>query len=336
MRLGVIGLGRIGTLHLDTLANIPSVESLNVFDHAPDRIASAIKTFGSGRVTGVNSIVDLLNCALDGVVIATNTDSHSELIIEFVEAGVAVFCEKPVAGTAAAGAAVCARLSDSSVPVQIGFQRRHDSGFIAARAAVDRGDLGFVTTVRSTTLDPSPPPPQFVSTSGGLFRDCGVHDFDAIRWITGQEVIEVYATGSNQGATFFKDYEDVDTSAILLKLSDGTLGLVSNTRYNGRGYDVRIEVHGSRDSVAAGIDDGWPIRSTQPGIKFPAGDPYRWYMDRFRDAYRSEIQTFVEVAAGATLSTPTLLDGLAADRIAEACALSHREHRPVCVDEVCG
>ena len=105
--------------------------------------------------------------------------------------------------------------------------------------------------------------------SGGIFRDCGVHDFDIIRWVTGQEAVEVYATGTNHGADFFRQYGDVDTSAAIVTFADGALGVVSNTRYNARGYDVRLEVHGSKDSVAAGVDDKWPVRSLEPGSPRP-------------------------------------------------------------------
>ena len=104
-----------------------------------------------------------------------------------------------------------------------------------------------------------------MAVSGGMYRDCGVHDFDIIRFVTGQEAVEVYATGTNQGAEFFKKYDDPDTSAAIVTFANGTLGVVSNTRYNGRGYDVRLEVHGSKDSVAAGVDEGWPIRAHSPG-----------------------------------------------------------------------
>ncbi|MGK8504497.1 Gfo/Idh/MocA family protein [Nocardia asiatica] len=334
MRLGIIGLGRIGTFHLGTLLASPSVDSLIVADAAPNRAKRVVDECGSARVRAVDSVEAVIDSAVDGVVIAANTDSHADLIVTLVEAGIPTFCEKPLAGTSSAGAAVRQRLSGSAVPVQIGFQRRHDVGFRAVKTAVERGELGFITTIRSTTLDPVPYSQKFLESSGGIFRDCGVHDFDVIRWLSGQEVVEVCATGANQGEKFFSEYGDVDTSAVILTLSDGTLGLVSNTRYNGRGYDVRVEVHGSQDSVAAGIDDQWPMRLVEPGAAFPAGTPHPWYLDRFRDAYRAEIEAFVEVAAGDRPSSCTIDDGLEADWVAEACLLSYRERRSVRLEEV--
>jgi myo-inositol 2-dehydrogenase/D-chiro-inositol 1-dehydrogenase len=122
-------------------------------------------------------------------------------------------------------------------------------------------------------MDPAPPPVAYLAGSGGIFRDCGVHDFDIIRWVTGREVVEVYATGSNQGADFFAAAGDVDTSAAVLTLDDGALALVSNTRYNPRGYDVRLEVHGSKDSIAVGLEKKLPLRSVEPLATFPTVCP---------------------------------------------------------------
>ena len=195
------------------------------------------------------------------MIIAAGTDAHTKLILACVEAGLPTLCEKPVGSNGAEGAELLRRLEGSTVPVQIGFQRRYDAAIAAAKAAVESGELGWINTIRSTTLDPEPPTEAYVSVSGGMYRDCGVHDFDIIRFVTGQEAVEVYATGTNQGAEFFKKYDDPDTSAAIVTFANGTLGVVSNTRYNGRGYDVRLEVHGSKDSVAAGVDEGWPIRA---------------------------------------------------------------------------
>ena len=251
-----------------------------------------------------------------------------------MEAGLPTLCEKPVGSNGAEGADLLRRLEGSTVPVQIGFQRRYDAAIAAAKAAVDSGELGWINSIRSTTLDPEPPTEAYVSVSGGMYRDCGVHDFDIIRFVTGQEAVEVYATGTNQGAEFFKKYDDPDTSAAIVTFANGTLGVVSNTRYNGRGYDVRLEVHGSKDSVAAGVDESWPIRALQPGVEFPSGQPHRFFMDRFLPAFRAEFETFLEVVAGKQPSPCTVADGLEADWIAEACAKSQKEHRPVRIEEV--
>jgi myo-inositol 2-dehydrogenase/D-chiro-inositol 1-dehydrogenase len=331
MRLGLVGLGRIGAFHAGTLTDIPAIDSLVVTDLVPERVKHVVDRYG---VDGADSLDALLAAGVDGVIIAASTNAHTRLVLSCVEAGLPTLCGKPVAPSGAEGADLLRRLAGTTVPVQIGFQRRYDAAIAAAKAAVDSGELGWINTVRSTTLDPEPPTPEYVAVSGGMFRDCGVHDFDIVRWITGQEAVEVYATGSNRGADFFREYNDVDTSATIVTFADGALGVVSNTRYNGRGYDVRLEVHGFRDSVAAGIDPKWPIRSTEPGATYPTGEPYRFFMDRFQPAFRAEFETFLDVVAGNRPSPCTVADGLEADWIAEAGARSVIEHRPVRIEEV--
>jgi myo-inositol 2-dehydrogenase / D-chiro-inositol 1-dehydrogenase len=334
MRIGLIGLGRIGAFHAKTLVGMPAVDSLVVTDIVPERTRQVVDRFGDHAVEGADSLAALLRSGIDGVIIAAGTDAHTALVLACVEAGLPTLCEKPVAPSGSEGAELARRLAGSTVPVQIGFQRRYDAAIAAAKAAVDSGELGWINTIRSTTLDPEPPTPEYVAVSGGMYRDCGVHDFDIIRWVTGQEAVEVYATGGNRGADFFAEYGDVDTSAAIVTFADGALGVVSNTRYNGRGYDVRLEVHGSKDSVAAGVDDGWPIRATQSGVEYPSGPPHRFFMDRFLPAFRAEFETFIEVVKGARPSPCTVADGLEADWIAEACARSQRDHRPVRIEEV--
>jgi myo-inositol 2-dehydrogenase/D-chiro-inositol 1-dehydrogenase len=334
MRLGLIGLGRIGAFHTNTLVGIPAIDSLVVTDIVPEKTKHIVERFSSQGVEGVDSLDALLASGVDGVIIAAGTDAHTKLILACVAAGLPTLCEKPVAPSGAEGAELLRRLDGSSVPVQIGFQRRYDAAIAAAKAAVDSGELGWITTIRSTTLDPEPPTPEYVAVSGGMYRDCGVHDFDIIRWISGQEAVEVYATGSDRGADFFRRYGDVDTSAAVVTFAEGALGIVSNTRYNGRGYDVRLEVHGARDSVAAGVDDGWPVRATEPGATFPAGPPHRFFMDRFLPAFRAQFEAFLEVVAGDRPSPCTVADALEADWIAEACARSLQERRPVRIEEV--
>ncbi|MFR0355825.1 Gfo/Idh/MocA family protein [Streptomyces sediminimaris] len=331
MRIGILGLGRIGAFHAETLSGLDVVESLVLTDPFADAAKSAAERFG-GEV--VDSPEALLAAGVDGIVVAAATDAHPGLILAGVEAGVPVFCEKPVARTMAEGAEVLKAIEGSGVPVQIGYNRRFDAGFAAARAAVRSGELGTLHTVRSTTLDPAPPPAAYIAASGGIFRDCSVHDFDIIRWVTGREVREVYAVGGNRGAEYIKEAGDADTTGALLTLDDGTIAVVSNSRHNARGYDVRMEIHGFTDSIAVGLEDKLPLRSVEPGVTFPAGTPHDFFMDRFTAAYRAELTAFTEVVAGSRPSPCTVADALEAGWIADACTLSLHEHRPVTVAEV--
>lgn len=266
MRIGLIGLGRIGAFHATTLAGLEHVDELVVTDPVAAAVDAVTGRLPSARA--VDSPEALLASGVDGVAIAAATNTHAGLIRAAVAKGVPTFCEKPIAGTIAESIAVQEAVAGSDVPVQIGYPRRFDPAFVAAREAARSGSLGRITTVRSTTLDPAPPPADYLAVSGGLFRDCSVHDFDAVRWVTGQEVVEVYAVGAvdpDAPEEMYAAHGDHSSASVLLTLSDGTIGVVSNTRTNGRGYDVRLEVHGVRDAVAAGLDEGLPLRSTQPG-----------------------------------------------------------------------
>ena len=331
MRLGLIGLGRIGSFHAQTLTDLPGVDSLVVTDAVPALAAEVAGRLGAEAAEGPEA---LLAAGVDGVVVAAATDAHPALILAAVAAGLPTFCEKPVARTMAEGVAVRRQVEAAGVPVQIGYQRRFDAAFRAARAAVASGELGWLHTVRAVTLDPAPPPAAYVAVSGGIFRDCSVHDFDSIRWVTGREVAEVYATGANRGDRLFSEAGDVDTAASVLTLDDDTLVLVSNSRYNRRGHDVRMELHGSRDSIAVGLEDRLPLRSVEPGASFPSGKPHDFFMDRFLPAYRAELEAFSEVVAGRRPSPCTVADALEAGWIAEACTTSLRQHRPVRMEEV--
>jgi myo-inositol 2-dehydrogenase / D-chiro-inositol 1-dehydrogenase len=326
VRLGLIGLGRIGAFHAETLTHLDCVEELFVTDAVPEAAAALAERF---PVTVVPSAEELLNRDVDGVVIASSTPTHLALIRSAVEAKLPTFCEKPVAQDPHAAAQLAPWIEASGVPVQIGFPRRFDPAFVRAKAELDSGALGWLTTVRSTTMDPVPPPAAYIAASGGIFHDCSIHDLDAVRWVTGREVAEVYAAGSNRGDACIRDANDVDTASILLTLDDGTLGVVSNTRYNGRGYDVRLELHGSLDAIAAGLDERLPIRSAEPSTTFPSGTPHRFFIDRFAEAFRAELAAFADVVTGSRPSPCTFADGVQASLVAEACTTSWREHRPV-------
>lgn len=335
MRIGLIGLGRIGSFHADTLASLDHVEQLVVTD--PVAAAVDAVTGRIGKATAVTDPAALLASGIDGVVIAAATNAHADLIRAALAQGVPTFCEKPVAGTIAESLAVQAAVAGSDVPVQIGYPRRFDPAFVAARDAVRSGELGRITTVRSTTLDPAPPPAAYLAVSGGVFRDCSVHDFDAVRWVTGQEVVEVYAVGSvdpDAPADMYTANGDHSTVSALLTLSDGTIGVVSNTRTNGRGYDVRLEVHGVTDAVAAGLDEGLPLRSTHPGATWPTGPAHEFFMDRLAEAFRIELGAFTHVAAGKIDNPCTVGDAMGTAWTAEAATLSAKEHRPVTIAEV--
>ncbi|MDT5125592.1 MAG: myo-inositol 2-dehydrogenase / D-chiro-inositol 1-dehydrogenase, partial [Mycobacterium sp.] len=283
-------------------------------------------------------VEELLSSGIDGVVVAAATPAHAALTLAAVERGIPTFCEKPIAATAAESARVADVIARSGVPVQVGYQRRYDTAFAAAKRAVDDGALGTLHTVRSTTMDPAPPPMDYIKGSGGIFRDCAVHDFDILNWITGQHAVEVYATGTVQGDPLFAEYDDVDTAAVIVKFDGGALGVVSNARYNARGYDCRLEIHGFDDSVVAGWDQGVPLRNMDPRnsgpFDFPTGPAHHFFMDRFTAAFRAELTEFVQVAKGGPIHGATVADAVEVAWLAEAATESLRRHAPVTIEEV--
>ena len=340
MRIGLAGLGRIGAFHADTLLGLPAVQTLVVTDARAEtarEVAERMRSAHPGKAVDVVATPEeLLAADIDGLVIATATAGHAEWIRRGLAAGVPTFCEKPVAATLEETIELAHLEAESSTPVHIGHQRRFDVGLRRAREAVASGELGFVHTIRANTHDQAPPPAEFIATSGGIFRDCGVHDFDAVRFVTGREVTSVYATGANKGADYFTASGDVDTGAAALALDDDTLVLMSTTRYNGGGHDVRMEVMGEKGTIGVGLDHSLAMTSAEPGTDFPRG-PQAWsFMERFLPAYQAELTAFFEVAAGRAESPCTIADALEAFRVAEACELSRAEGRPVALSEIKG
>jgi myo-inositol 2-dehydrogenase/D-chiro-inositol 1-dehydrogenase len=333
MRIGLVGVGRIGAFHARTLADLATVDELVLTD------VDAAAAGALGAHLGVPVAADaeaLLASGLDALVIAAATPAHAPLLAAGIAAGVPTFCEKPVAATLTETLGLTALVEASGVPVQIGFQRRFDTGYRRVRHAVRVGDLGFLHTLRANTHDQAPPSAGYIASSGGIFRDCSVHDFDILRFVTGREVATAYATGANKGAAFFAESGDVDTGAALLTLDDGTLALVSATRYNGAGHDVRLEAMGEKGSLGVGLDQSLALTSAEEGVDFPTG-PRRWsFMERFGPAYRAELTAFTEVARGTRPSPCTVRDALEAFRVAEACELSRAQRRPVALAEIPG
>ena len=333
--LGIIGLGRIGAFHTETLSGLDGIERLVITDERTDVARAVAAKYG---VTAVETVEELLSSGVDGVVVAAATPAHAALTLAAVERGIPTFCEKPIASTASESSRVAEVILKSGVPVQVGYQRRYDAAFAAAKRAVDDGTLGTLHTVRSTTMDPAPPPMDYIKGSGGIFRDCAVHDFDVLNWITGQRAVEVYATGTVQGDPLFAEYDDVDTAAVVVRYDGGALGLVSAARYNARGYDCRLEVHGFDDSVAAGWDQGVPIRNVDPRLGssegFPQGPAHHFFMDRFTEAFRTELAAFVQVAKGAPVQGATVADAVEVAWLAEAASESLRRGKPVSIAEV--
>ncbi|MFL5926810.1 MAG: Gfo/Idh/MocA family oxidoreductase, partial [Gaiellaceae bacterium] len=221
----------------------------------------------------------------------------------------------------------------AGILVQIGFQRRFDAGSRAARDAVASGAVGNLLVLRAATHDPAPPLESYIAESGGIFRDLHIHDLDAIRFVTGEEITEVYADGAVRESPWFERHDDVDAAVAVLRLSGGGLAIVSGTRHDPLGYDVRLEVFGSSDSVAAGVGPRTPLRSLEPGAP-PAENGYPSFLERFEQAYRDELAVFVSTVRQEGPSACSLAEARAALVAAVAADRSRHEHRPVLIEEV--
>ncbi|MET4094989.1 Gfo/Idh/MocA family oxidoreductase [Arthrobacter sp. UYCu712] len=320
--LGLVGVGRIGVMHANNIAGLNDVlnpQGINVrlrlTDVAEDHARAVATGLGAEFLPTVEA---LLASGLDGLVIATGTGTHPDLIKAGVDAEIPVFCEKPVALNVADALPVLDYIRDRQGVVQIGHQRRFDAGYQEARRAYQAGELGWIHSLRAVTCDMAPPPVEFLASSGGLFRDCSVHDFDILRWLTGREIVEVYARGSNNGDPAIGEAGDVDTALALVTFDDGTVGTVSATRYNGAGHDVRLEIQGSSRSLMVGLDEKTALASAEAGITFPAGEPHRTFAERFHQAYRSELAAFIELILGRRENPCTPEDAVAASRVADA------------------
>ncbi|WP_369195096.1 Gfo/Idh/MocA family protein [Streptomyces djakartensis] len=333
MRIGVIGTGRIGTIHAKTLSRNREVGSLILTDADPARAQELAHRLGETAAPGVEEI---FRWGVDAVVITTATSAHAELIGRAARSGLPVFCEKPIALDLPGSLSAIAEVETAGTVLQMGFQRRFDAGYTGAREAVRSGRLGRLHTVRALTSDEQPPAAAWLPLSGGLYRDTLIHDFDVLRWVTGREVVDVYAAGSDAGPAMFREAGDVDTGAALLTLDDGTLATVTATRLNGAGYDVRMELAGERDQIVVGLDDRTPIASTEPTGPPAADKPWAGFLERFGPAYEAELNAFVDVVRGERANPCDGREALQALRVAEACELSRRERRPVRLAEIAG
>jgi myo-inositol 2-dehydrogenase / D-chiro-inositol 1-dehydrogenase len=329
MRIAQLGAGRIGAMHARLLAELLEPGDLLVADVVPERAATVAAGVGAESVS-----VDAAIASADALVIASSSTAHAELIRAGLARGIPVFCEKPLAPDLAETKRLVEEIEAAGVAFQLGFQRRFDVAYREARRLVETGELGRLYVLRLTGHDPEPPPEAYIPASGGLFADFSVHDFDVTRWLTGQEIVEVYADGDVLGFPVFAKYGDVDTAVAILRLSGGTRAILSVTRHDPRGYDIRTELYGSGDSVVVGLGPRTPIRSLEPGVAPPGGPAWSMFIDRFTDAYREELRAFLRVARGEEMSACTARDGLEALRVAIAATRSLHEHRPVSVSEV--
>ena len=292
MRVAQLGAGRIGAMHAGILAGLLEPGALVVADEDPPRATAVAAATGATAATLEDAIA-----TADALVVAASSSAHPELIRAGIARGVPTFCEKPLATDLGETQRIAVEVEASGIPFQLGFQRRFDAAYREARRLVEDGSLGTLYVLRLAGHDPAPPHESYIPASGGIFNDFSVHDFDVTRWLTGQEVEEVYADGGVLGFPMFAKYDDVDTAVATMRLSGGTRAILSTTRHDPLGYDIRTELFGSGDSVTIGLGPRTPMRSLEPGVPPPEGPTWSQFMDRFHDAYENELRAFLDCRA---------------------------------------
>ncbi len=331
LTVGVIGVGRIGRMHAELLARrVPGVTLAAVAD-ARAATAAAVAAELGVRATGVEELLSAAD--VDAVAICASTDTHADLIVAAARAGKAIFCEKPVSLDLAEVDRALAAVEAAGVPFQIGFNRRFDPAHQAVRDAVVSGEVGEPQLVRISSRDPAPPPLSYVKVSGGIFLDMTIHDFDMARYVSGSEVVEVFARGTVNVDPGFAEAGDVDTALVTLVHENGCLTAIDNARQAVYGYDQRVEVFGSAGMAASENPLAHTaLVRTADGTRLPAL-PY-FYLERYVPSYLREWEAFRSALSAGQAPPVTAEDARAPLVIGLAAWRSLREHRPVAVAEV--
>lgn len=329
MNIGIIGAGRIGAIHAGNLRRHHDVSEIVVTDAFAAQAEKVAESCGGYAVVDAHALLEVV----DAVVISSPADTHVDLIELSVKSGVPALCEKPLAMNLADADRAVAIVSRGDVQVQMGFNRRFDTGYRGARDLVADGALGTVTLVVGQHHDHQLPTREYVSRSGGLFMDQLVHDFDILRFVTGRDVVRVHASGATKGFDWFEDLADYAQGIVTLWLDDGTIAVLCGSRQDPVGYDVRMEVFGTEDSVAVGLDSRTPLRSLESGVDEPT-DPYKEWISRFGQSYAYEIDAFVAMVGQGGLNECTVWDARVALAIAQACGISAQEQRTVSIAEM--
>lgn len=328
---GVIGLGRIGGFHADSLLHRVSGARL-VAAVVDEEHRRRLIEAGDAPCELEESVPALLaRPEVEAVVVASPAVAHNEHIAMAAGAGKAIFSEKPLADSVAKAEAAAEAVEAVGVPFQIGFQRRYDRGYARARELIAAGAIGDVEMFRGMSCDRLGPI-EFLKTSGGIFMDLASHDFDAARYLTGEEITEVFAVGAVLVEPELATFDDVDYAIVLLRFANGALGVVQEAWRAPYGYDIRAEVHGSKGKVIAELDEKFP--ATLYDERGKVSSRHDRFVERFADAYVAELQAFVDALHGGTAPTPGLEDGLQAMRIAAAATKSRREGGWVSVADV--
>ncbi|MBX3239283.1 MAG: inositol 2-dehydrogenase [Chitinophagaceae bacterium] len=333
LKTGVIGLGRIGQIHLSNLLyHIPNAEVVVASD-----VSDAAHEFAvDAGVKAVRNAEEVIHHPeVEAVVICAPTPQHVPYTVVAARAGKHVFCEKPLDVSLDSIETAAEAVRENNIKLMLGFNRRFDANFSRVRSLVQEGKIGEPHIVKITSRDPAPPPLEYVKVSGGLFLDMSIHDFDMARYLTGVEVTEVYVKGDALIDKRIQQYDDIDTAVIVLTYANGAIGVIDNSRKAVYGYDQRVEVFGS--SGVAKAENNTPDNAVYfDGEGGHSALPLHFFLERYEKAYRSCIQAFVDCVVNDTPSPVDAHDGLMATAIGIAAGISLREGRPVRLEELTG
>ena len=333
IRVGVIGTGRIGKLHIEHLAqSIPEAELVALCSLDRLSMESLAKQFNVTQTTE-DYTEFLADPQIDAVLITSATDTHVEISQAAAKAGKHIFCEKPIALDLKQIDETLAIVEKAGVKFQVGFQRRFDTSFMRVREAIASGEIGEPHILRITSRDPAPPPIEYIKVSGGIFLDMTIHDFDMARYLIGDEVVEIYATGDVRVDPEIGEAGDIDTAVITGRFQNGGIVTIDNSREAVYGYDQRVEVFGSKGMVTAAN----PLTDT---VTFSGSEgthaalPPHFFVERYKAAYLSELQAFIRCIQEGTLPPVTGKDGRVPVVMGLAALKSLRENRPVLLSEI--
>ena len=333
LKLGVIGAGRIGKVHTATLAqSVPEAEVVAVADINIAEAKALASQFGIPFVSDKHSEV-INHRDVQAVVICSPTDTHAAYIVESARAGKHIFCEKPVDLSLEVIRNAISEVEKAGVKLMIGFNRRFDPNFKKLRDMVVVGNIGAPSILKITSRDPSPPPAEYISVSGGMFLDMTIHDFDMARYIVGSEITEVYVKAAVLVDPAIGLAGDVDTAVITLTFANGALGVIDNSRKAVYGYDQRVEIFGTEGMVCA--DNNFPDNHrffTSDGVH--GALPLNFFMDRYLEAYSNELKIFCDAVVNNNPVPVGGHDGLMSVAVGLAAKKSVAEGRPVKISEI--
>lgn len=330
MNVGLLGAGRIAGVHATAISSHPDSTLIAVSDYYPEMAEKLASEYGCVARTTEDIIADT---SIDAVLIATSTDTHSDLMEAATAAGKAVLCEKPVDLSLERARLCQAAVAKTGKPVMIGFNRRFDPSFGALKSALDAGEIGKAELLSITSFDPAPPPVEYIKVSGGLFRDMMIHDFDMANFIMGAAPVSVSAMASSIVDQEIGAAGDVDTAIVTLTYTDGRLAVIKNSRRAVYGYDQRVELLGSDGLLQAqNMLENTVVKSTSQGVT--GAKPTYFFLERYMPAYAAEWTAFVETVKTGAPMPVTLDDGVAALAMAEAATLSAKTGVPVKLDTI--